>query len=116
MRVPLPLGLEGCHPCLKGAHPFFLLPNHRQQVDDQFLDDHRRLFPAWDPAAVLRAVGGRQPQGDPRDVQPVFPWMVNAAVIAQNPANFQQKLADEPGAVILYCYPLKAYGLFSSPM
>ena len=42
-------------------------------------------------------------------VQPVFPWGVNAAVIAQNSANFQQKLADEPCAVTLYCYPLKAY-------
>jgi hypothetical protein len=37
--------------------------------------------------------------------------MVHAAFIAQNPANFQQKLADEPCAVILHFYPLKAYRL-----
>jgi hypothetical protein len=39
--------------------------------------------------------------------------MVHAAFIAQNPANFQQKLADEPCAVILHFYPLKAYELAS---
>src|SRR6266480_1519512 len=44
-----------------------------------------------------------------RDVQPICPGMVHAAFIAQNPANFQQKLADEPCAVILHFYPLKAY-------
>src|SRR4051812_26040454 len=44
-----------------------------------------------------------------RDVQPFCPGMVHAAFIAQNPANFQQKLADEPAAIILHFYPLKAY-------
>jgi hypothetical protein len=42
-------------------------------------------------------------------VQPISPWIANAAFIAQNPADFQQKLADEPCAVILPFYPLKAY-------
>src|SRR4051794_7624412 len=46
-----------------------------------------------------------------RDVQPFCPGMVHAAFIAQNPANFQQKLADEPAAIILHFYPLKAYNI-----
>jgi hypothetical protein len=33
--VPLPLGLEGCYPCLARAHPFGLLLNDRYQVDHQ---------------------------------------------------------------------------------
>jgi hypothetical protein len=40
--------------------------------------------------------------------------MVHAAFIAQNPANFQQKLADEPAAIILHFYPLKAYDMSAS--
>jgi hypothetical protein len=39
----------------------------------------------------------------------MFPWVVNAALITQHPANFQQKLVDEPGGAILHVYPLKAY-------
>jgi hypothetical protein len=35
----------------------------------------------------------------------VFPWVVNAALITQNPANFQQKLGDESGVAILNFYP-----------
>ena len=46
LRVSLHLGLQSCHPCLKGADPFVLLPNHRQQVNDHLLDDPWRLFPA----------------------------------------------------------------------
>jgi transposase len=39
----------------------------------------------------------------------MFPWGVNAALITQKPANFQQKLVDEPRVAILHFYPLKAY-------
>ena len=114
-RVPLPLGLQRCHPCLQGADPFFLLANHRQQVHDQLVDDHWRLFPV---RGIKRQSFGQweggNHTGDPRDVQPIDPEMVHAAFIAQNPANFQQKLADEPCAVILHLYPLKAYTFFGN--
>ena len=40
----------------------------------------------------------------------MFPWVVNAALIAQHPANFQQNLGGEFGVAILNLYPLKAYG------
>jgi len=43
--VPWPLGLKACYPCLERAHPFCLLPNHGQPVDDQCLHDMRCLFP-----------------------------------------------------------------------
>jgi hypothetical protein len=42
----------------------------------------------------------------------MFPWVVNAALITQNPANFQQKLVDEPGVALLHSYPLKAYEFY----
>jgi hypothetical protein len=76
-RVPLPLGLQSCHPCLKGSDPFFLLPNHRQQVNDQLLDDYWRLFPAR--GIKRQSVGqweGDIHSGDPRDSRctAYLPW------------------------------------------
>jgi uncharacterized membrane protein YebE (DUF533 family) len=42
-------------------------------------------------------------------VNPFSHGGVTAALIAQNSVNFQQKLVDEPCAIALYGYPLKAY-------
>ena len=110
-RVPLPLGLQRCHPCLQGSAPFVVLPNHRQPVNDPLLDDHWRLFPvrAIKRQSFGQGEGGHH-RGDPREVQPMCPGMVPAALIIQHPAHVPQKLADEPWAVILHLYPLKAYG------
>jgi len=52
---------------------------------------------------------GGNHSGYPRDGQSIFPWVVTAALIAQIPANCQQKLADEPCVVTLHFSPLKAY-------
>src|SRR6266566_3131065 len=68
----------------------------------------------WDPAAVRWAVGGRQPRQRPSRCTALFPWVVNAALIAQNPAHCQQQLVDEPGVAIRHFYPLKAYN-YSAP-
>lgn len=110
VRVLLRPCFEGHHLRLKGPHPFFLVPSHSQQVDDQLLERQQASVPMWwDQAAVLRAVGGRQPRQRPSRCAAMFPWVVNATLIIKNPANFQQKLVDEPGVAILHFYPLQAY-------
>jgi len=67
---------------------------------------HEVSVPNWEyPAVGHQVVAGKQPSGNPRTVQPVFPWKVMAAVIAHTAVNFQQKLATEPHAVALYGTP-----------
>ncbi len=113
-QVLLPPGFQGSQPRLKGLDPFVLLPRHGQQMKDPLLDNKRRLVPG----------GGIQRQsfgywegchhGDaPRDVQPMVLGVGNAALIARNLPNFQQKLDDQPRGVILHFYSLKAYEIIS---
>ena len=105
-RVLLPPGFQAGQPRLKGLDPIVLLPRHGQQMHDQLLDDKRRLVPG---GGIQRQSFGHGEGGHhddaPRDVQPMFLWVGNAACIAQNPTNFPQKLDDQPRGVILHFYP-----------
>jgi hypothetical protein len=66
-------------------------------------------FPSAFVREVCRRLAAHDLSGYPRDGQPIFPWVVTAALIAQIPANCQQKLADEPCVVTLHFSPLQAY-------
>lgn len=58
----------------------------------------------WDQAAVLSAGGGRPPRQRPARCPVMCPWRVNAALLTQNPANFQQTRVDQPGVAIRHSF------------
>jgi hypothetical protein len=112
----LQAGFKFRKPRLKRLEASVLLLGDRQQLDDHLLDDERRLFPA---VGIKRQSFGQWDRshhsGHPRGKHLVSPWVVHAAVIAQTPEDFQQKIQDEPRAVILHPYPLNPYPRFSCP-
>jgi hypothetical protein len=110
-RGALQPGFQRGDPRLKRPHPCCWWLDDRQQLDDRLLDDDRRLFPAggvtWQPCGPWDR---SHHSGHPRGKHLVSLWGGNAALIAQNPGDFQQKIEDDPCAVTLHLYPLNPHG------
>jgi len=97
LRLP---GFQGGQPRLKGPDPVCWWPRHGSQLPDQVWDDKQRLVPGGGIPRQAFGSGEGGTYGEaPREGQPLFLGVGQAALIARNPAHVQQQLADQPRGV-----------------